>query len=263
MLIQLASTGGESARLGRTPASLASIDQLHVGQLESTIAFADWIGLDPGARVLDLGAGLGGPARFLAATRGADVWAVEVVPELHDAAVALTARLGLGDRVHHELAEIGASGAVGPFDLVWIEHVDMHVPDKRGLYASAASRLGPRGRVVWHDWLAGPAGPPHWPLFWSADGGISFLSAEAAFREDLAASGLALHRFEPIADTTRGWLSRSKEALARALAQAAASSAPDAGKIARVRRLLDETDNALRSVDEGRLVPFFAEARAR
>ncbi len=263
MLSQLASEGAESARLGRTPGSLASVDQLHVGQLESTIAFADWIGLEPGARVLDLGAGLGGPARFLAAERGAEVWAVEVIPELHDAAVALTERLGLGDRVHHELAKIAASAAVGPFDLVWIGHVDMHVRDKRGLYASAASRLGPRGRVAWHDWLAGPAGPPRWPLFWSADGGISFLSTEAGFAEDLAAAGLALARFEPITDLTRGWLSSSREALGRALGQATTSPAPDASKVARLQRLLAETDNALWSVEERRLVPFFAEARAR
>jgi len=255
------------ARRGLIPGSLrprdcASVDQLHVGQLESTIAFADWVSVRKGSRVLDLGAGLGGPARYLAEEHAAEVVAVEVVEELHEAAIALTARLGLEDRVRHECAAISSSLARGPFDLVWLEHVDMHIPDKRSLYARARTLLGAEGRIVWHDWLAGPGGEPIWPLFWSADGAISFLSTEASFRADLAAEGLDLCRFEPIAEATRGWLDKSHRALSLSLSKAESASSPQkAVKLERLRRLISETENALRSIDEARLVPFFAEAR--
>lgn len=245
---------------GHLPAALAPLDQLHVGQLQSTRAFAEWVGVPAGARVLDLGSGLGGPARYLASAHGATVHAVELSEELHSAAAALTARLGLAGRVTHERADIAGSRATGPFDLVWIEHLDMHVPDKRALYARARALLAAGGRVVWHDWLAGPGGEPHWPLFWSADGSISFLSAEDAFAGDLAAAGLSPGRFRPIPEETLGWLASSAEALAAALSRARRDGGGDPSKIGRLERLLAETDNARRSVGERRLVPFFAEA---
>ena len=183
---------GDLARRGADPlrpaiADLAAADQLHVGGLESIIAFADWVGVPPGARVLDLGSGLGGPARYLAATRGATVTAVELVPELHAAAEVLTARTGLADRVRHVCADLAGFAEDTAFDVVWLEHADMHVRDKRDLYALARRALSPGGRVVWHDWLAGPGGAPRFPLFWSADGAISFLSDASRLAADLAA----------------------------------------------------------------------------
>jgi hypothetical protein len=138
----------------------------------------------------------------------------------------------------------------------------MHVPDKRPFYRRIRAALGAGGRIAWHDWLAGPGGAPRWPLFWSADGAISFLSSEAAFRDDLAAAGLALRRFEPVAAATSGWLDRSRRALVRALEKARAAPCPEPGRIARMERLVEETDNALAGVAESRLVPFFAEATA-
>ncbi|MCK9463327.1 MAG: methyltransferase domain-containing protein [Proteobacteria bacterium] len=256
------------ARRGADPShpsirDLAAADQLHVGGLESIIAFADWVGLRPGARLLDLGSGLGGPARFLASERGAEVTAVELSPALDAAAAELTARTGLADRVRHRCADIAAFVAEEPFDVVWLEHAEMHVPDKRGLYAAARRALATGGRIVWHDWLAGPKGPPRYPLIWSADGAISFLSDEGRFAADLAATGLEHRRFEPIADATAGWLARSRRAIGAALAKIEAAEAQDTERASRLRALLVETENTLAGVEERRLVPFFAEAVSR
>jgi SAM-dependent methyltransferase len=241
-------------------ADLAAADQLHVGGLDSIIAFADWVGVTPGSRVLDLGSGLGGPARYLAAERGATVTALELVPELHATASELTARTGLAERVRHVCADLAAFSSEAAFDLVWIEHTDMQVPDKRRLYNLARGALGDGGRIVWHDWLAGPGGPPRWPLFWSADGAISFLSDEGRFAADLAAAGLERRRFEPVADATAKWLTRSRQALGAALAKAEGVTPADPRRAARLRAVLVETENALACVAEQRLVPFFGEA---
>jgi len=231
-----------------------------VGGLDSIIAFADWVVLAPDARVLDLGSGLGGPARYLAADRSATVTAVELVPELHATAAELTLRTGLAGRVDHVCADAAAFSPTSEFDLVWLEHTDMHVPDKRGLYERIRSALATGGRAVWHDWLAGPGGAPRWPLFWSADGAISFLSDEETFAADLAAAGLERRRFEPIAEATVRWLDRSRHALTGALAKCEAAGDP--ARASKLRALLTETENALASIEELRLVPFFAEAVA-
>ena len=75
--------------------SLAAHDQLHAGQLEATRVFARWAGVRKGDRVLGLGAGLGGAARYLAEKSGARVTAVDLSPELVETGEALTRRLGL------------------------------------------------------------------------------------------------------------------------------------------------------------------------
>jgi len=240
-----------------TVEALASEDQLHVGQMESLRLFADWVGLAPGSKVLDLGSGLGGPARWLAADRGAHVTAVELSPKLHNTARELTNRLGLGQRVRHVCADILDLEVSESFDLVWLQHTDMHVPEKVGMYEVAARALAEGGRVVWHDWLAGPGGAPRWPLPWSDDGSGSCLVTEARFGEALGEAGLRLLRFEDIASRAEGWLQGSRAAIERALTKSR-SRGDSASK--RLANLLSETDNALAGIRRRSLVQFFAEA---
>src|SRR5262245_21935242 len=56
---------------------LAAVDEFHVGGRDATIELADRLGLAPGTRVLDVGCGLGGSARFLAAERSCQVTGVD------------------------------------------------------------------------------------------------------------------------------------------------------------------------------------------
>jgi hypothetical protein len=54
-----------------TPAQLAPLDQFLTRGILATAELARAAGLDPSTGVLDLGCGLGGPARYFAATLGA------------------------------------------------------------------------------------------------------------------------------------------------------------------------------------------------
>jgi len=238
--------------------SLASEDQLHVGGLDALRLFADWVGLEAGSKVLDLGAGLGGPARWLASERGVEVTAVELSPELSAAAVDLTGRCGLSDRITHVCADVVEFEESEQFDLVWLQHVDMHVAEKAALYDTARNALTEGGRVVWHDWLAGPGGEPRWPLFWSADGSGSCVVSEERFRETVGEAGLELTRLEDVSEPAAQWLGRTRAAAERSLGKARS----DASR-ARQNNLLEETRNALECLAENRLVQFFAEARPR
>jgi hypothetical protein len=49
-----------------TAIDLARTDELHIGGLSATLAFGKSLGFVPGSRVLDLGCGIGGPARVIA-----------------------------------------------------------------------------------------------------------------------------------------------------------------------------------------------------
>src|SRR5690348_16427135 len=56
---------------------LAGIDEFHALGRSATVALAELAGIESGSKVVDIGAGLGGPARFLASRFGAQVTAVE------------------------------------------------------------------------------------------------------------------------------------------------------------------------------------------
>lgn len=106
------------------PADLAAVDEFHVRGRDATIELANRAALAPGLRVLDVGSGLGGTARYLASERQCHVIGVDVTQEYVDAANALTARVGLTGKVEfrHASATALPFGA-GVFDHVFTEHV--------------------------------------------------------------------------------------------------------------------------------------------
>ncbi|MFH2008694.1 MAG: methyltransferase domain-containing protein [bacterium] len=244
-----------------TVADLAAYDQLHSGQLDATQTLADWIGVDRGSRVLDLGSGLGGAARYLATTHDCRVTAVELSPELHSTGAELTRWTRLEDRVTHRCGDILELDLDASFELLWIQHVDMHVRDKAQLYRCCRALLAPGGRVAWQDWLAGPGGEPRWPVPWSRDGDISFLISEAEFRVALAGAGLTVWRLENVTEKTRYWYERVRKRLSRTLDRLGSEDHARARR-QRFTGLLEEVENVLQNLDEGRLDPVFCEAAA-
>jgi SAM-dependent methyltransferase len=209
--------------------------------------------------VLDLGAGLGGPARCLAQALGCHVMALEVSKPLVEQGRALTERLGLSCLVTHVCGEACQARLEDPVDVVWIQHVDMQIPDKLGFYRNAAACLSNQGRIAWHDWLAGPEGPPFYPLMWSADGSMSFLSDEGEFRSNIEAAGLRLEEFQTLGQKTQGWFGKTLTAVTMALSR----ESQDSPRRLRLERLDQELRNVLSSIAQKRLVPFFAIARPR
>lgn len=242
------------------PAELAVLDQMHAGQLEATRALIEWAELDGHERVLDVGSGLGGSARYLASELGCQVTALELVPELDAAGQELTRWLGLTHAVDHRLGDI-TSLSVGdfePYDVVLLQHVDMHIEDKVAAYERCRALLKPEtaARVVWHDWLSGPGGEILFPVPWSAeDEEITFLSTQDQFRTSLVAAGLALHKLQPLPTETAVWFSNARAQVVRVLDKASVH-----GRV-QLEALLAEIDGALGNVAELRLLPIFAEAR--
>ena len=129
------------------PADLAPVDEFHMGGQEATRAVAETLGLRPGMMVLDIGSGIGGPARFLARTYGVTVKGIDLTPEHVEVARSLTRRTGLSD----EQVSFQVGDAVdlpfGPeqFDAATMLHVAMNIPDKVRLFRSVHRVLKPAG----------------------------------------------------------------------------------------------------------------------
>ena len=168
---------------------LFPFDQLHGVGIAATRDHAERAGLRPGMAVLDLGCGVGGSARYLAAERQVRVTGIDLTPEFVAAARELTRRCGL-EIAFREADALALPFAAGSFDHVWCHNVTMNIPDKVGLAREVARVLKPGGRFSCVEIAQGPAGAPQFPLPWAMEPDASFLATPAAMRAALEAGGL-------------------------------------------------------------------------
>jgi SAM-dependent methyltransferase len=182
---------------------LAITDQFHGGGKPATTRLARLFGAAPGQRVLDVGGGLGGPARTLAMEYGCRVTVIDLTESFVRAARVLTTRLGLDDRVSHHVGDaLGLEFDAGAFDVVWTQNSGMNIADKARLYAGFHRVLRPGGRLALQEPMAGPVQPPIFPLMWATDPAQNFLRPPDEMRALIAAAGFAERAWEDVTAET-------------------------------------------------------------
>ena len=197
ILDALAATGKKIDAL--TVADLAPADHFHSGGKRATDRLARLAGLRPGLRVLDVGGGLGGPARTLAAEHGCRVTVIDLTESYVRAGAALTARLGLADRVTHRVGDaLALDVGADAFDVVWTQNSGMNVPEKERLYAGFARVLRPGGLLVLQEPMAGPVQPVVYPVMWARDATSSFLRAPGEMRAVIEAAGFQVRAWDDV-----------------------------------------------------------------
>ncbi|HTW79944.1 MAG TPA: class I SAM-dependent methyltransferase [Terracidiphilus sp.] len=188
-----------------TVAQLASLDQFHTRGILATVELAGAAGIEPSTRVLDLGCGIGGPARYLAGAFGCRVTGVDLSPGFIDAAVYLTARCGLTDRVTFLNGDaLHLPFGDGAFDTVFLQHVAMNIEGRPALYAEVRRILAPGGRFVTYDIVLGD-GDVVYPTPWARDASTSFLLSEADTRTALEQAGFKAMLWRDDTQTARDW----------------------------------------------------------
>ncbi|ELY49220.1 SAM-dependent methyltransferase [Natronolimnohabitans innermongolicus] len=214
---------------GKDPATLtrddtAALDEFHIQGRDATRALADLVDLQADDRVLDVGSGVGGPARTLAAEFDCDVTGVDLVEEYCRAATMLTERVGLEDRVtfqHGTALDLPFEDET--FDVVWLQHVAVNVEDKARLFEELRRVLRPGGRLAIHEICAGAGGSPQFPVPWATDPSISFLVAPDELTRLLSDAGFDERAWT---DTTAESLDWFRGQLERAASRPADASPP-------------------------------------
>lgn len=257
------SQGGLLARLeaslredGVDPASptleeLAPYDHFHGRGLEATEDMANRLPVSAEDRILDIGSGLGGPARYMARRFGCRVSGIDLTAEFCEVARLLAARLGLADSVSFDEGDaLAMPFEDGAFDGAYSMNVSMNIADKRAFYREVRRVLRPGGWLCLSEVAQGPGGEPEYPLPWAATASSSFLATPEDTRADLEASGF---RVESLRDTSRE--ARDFAARSRAIVEAGGKPPHRAVMLALGERAREAAANTGRAAKERRTLP--------
>jgi sarcosine/dimethylglycine N-methyltransferase len=198
--------GPEDQRL--TPQQLGALDHFHTRGLAATAELGELAGITADATVLDVGSGVGGPARFLAATHGCRVIGVDLSEPFVDAARYLTERTGQSGQVSFQTAsalELPFDG--GRFDVVLLQHVAMNIADRARLYREIRRVLKPGGRFATFD-IVSTGGEPHYPVPWARTPATSFLMTAAATREAVEPAGFRTLIWRDDTEAAKAWITQ-------------------------------------------------------
>jgi sarcosine/dimethylglycine N-methyltransferase len=227
-----------------SPAALGALDHFHTGGLRASRELLELARIRADDRVLDIGAGLAGPARLLASALGCRVDCLDMSPDYCAGAVLLNRLTGLDDRIAvHQGSALALPFADDSFDIVWMQNVGMNIADKPRLYGEIHRVLKPGGRYAFQEMTAGDAATTHFPLPWATDPAESFLVTADEMRSVLGESGFVAELFE---DTSDAHLSSTA-------ANAAPAASGQLGLAVFVDDLAQKAANARRSLEQGQV----------
>lgn len=227
-----------------TVAQLAPLDQFHTRGILAAAELALAAGLEPSTRVLDLGCGIGGPARYLAATFGCKVIGVDLSPDFIDAAAYLTAHCALSDRVTFKVGDaLHLAFEDAAFDAVFLQHVAMNIEDRPALYAEVRRMLASGGRFATYD-LVLRNGDVVYPTPWARNPSTSFLLSEGDTRKALEQAGFKAALWRDDTQTALDWFKSAMSAPAQSGPNLGLIMGPDFPAI---------TGNLARNIRENRL----------
>jgi SAM-dependent methyltransferase len=202
----LSAFGPENQRL--TPQHLSALDQFHTRGLAATAELAELAGITADVSVLDVGSGVGGPARFVAAIYGCRVTGVDLSEPFVDAARYLTERTGQSGQVSFQTASaLELPFDDGRFNVVLLQHVAMNISDRGRLYREIRRTLKSGGRFATFDVVLN-SGEPHYPVPWARTTATSFLLTATATREAIELAGFRTLAFQDDTETAKAWFAQ-------------------------------------------------------
>ena len=238
----LAALGPEDRRL--TPEQLGPLDQFHTRGLAATADLAKLAGITADTSVLDVGSGVGGPARFLAATYGCRVTGVDLSEAFVEAARYLTTRTGLNGQATFETGDaLNLPFDGGAFNAVFLQHVAMNIADRPRLYREMRRVLKQGGKFATFD-IVSNEGEPHYPVPWARTPATSFLLTAAQTREAIEPAGFRTLAWQDDTETAKTWFTQLRAAWPPPSPNLSVVMGPDFGELA---------VNLGRNVAEGRL----------
>ena len=236
---------------GLTLEDLAPVDHFHARGFAATVELADRLPIKPGQHILDIGCGLGGPARYMAQRFQCNVSGLDITAPFVEAGNKLTALLKMERQVKIELGDgQHLPYPDGSFDGAYSQHVTMNVADRGRFFAEAYRVLKPGAFFALTEHSLGPQGSPHHPVPWSEDGTGAYLIPPSETRAILEKTGFSDIEIE---ETGPKYLAGYRMTLEKAQQGAL----PPLGiHLLMGETALQKTRNTARNIEEGRTRPI-------
>jgi SAM-dependent methyltransferase len=236
---------------GLTIEDLAPVDHFHARGFPATVELADQLPLRAGHHVLDIGCGLGGPARYVAKRFQCEVSGIDITEPFVEAANKLTALLRMDAQVkirHGDGQRLPYPDS--RFDGAYTQHVTMNVADRLSFFAEAFRVLKPGAFFALTEHGLGLTGNPHHPVPWSEDGTGAYLIKPSETRALLEKTGF---KDIVVEDTGAKYVASYK----MRIEMAEKGTLPLLGiHILMGETASQKTRNAARNIEEGRTHPI-------
>jgi ubiquinone/menaquinone biosynthesis C-methylase UbiE len=176
-----------------TLADLSAVDEFHIGGREATESIAAQMKLHAGMHLLDIGCGIGGPARYFASARRCKVTGIDLTPEYVRTAQALSELVGLRDSVRFEHGSaMQLPFQPGSFDGAYMFHVGMNLSHKAQFFREVKRILQPGSVFAIYDVMRTGPGELEFPVPWAGSEHDSFLATTDEYRRDLSSAGFVI-----------------------------------------------------------------------
>lgn len=188
---------------------LIAIDGFHIRGRKSTIELANQLNLESTHRVLDIGAGSGGTARYLASRYGCRVIGIDLTFSYAALAAELGSHVGLSDKTAFGCA----NGAELPFekesfDIVWTDHIQMNILDKNRYIKELYRVLKPDGRIALHEVFTGDRGNPYLPAPWASEPSTSFITSAEDMKAQLSKMNFRILKWQDVTEISNQWFQK-------------------------------------------------------
>jgi SAM-dependent methyltransferase len=176
-----------------TMEDLAPVDEFHIGGRAATTELCEQLGVLAESKVVDIGCGIGGTARFISSTFGCRVAGIDLTPEYVDVARTLSEWTGLGERLRFEAGSaLDMPFEDGSFDVATQLHVGMNIQDKGALFEEVFRVLQPGGRFGVYDVMSESEAEHAYPVPWASNSSMSFVDSPSNYRQALESAGFVI-----------------------------------------------------------------------
>lgn len=196
--------------------ALAPYDHFHSRGLEATVGMADRLQVAADDHLLDVGSGIGGPARYMVDRFGCRVTGLDLTAEFCEVARHLNKLLSMDDRIHiNEGDALKMPFDDASFDGVYSMNVSMNIANKAGLYREIRRVLRPGGWLVLSEIAKGPGGDLTFPTPWARTAATSFLATPEATSQGLKEAGFVVSDLRDNKKESKDYSARSRAAIER------------------------------------------------
>ena len=234
---------------------LAPVDEFHIGGRPATLHFAEMLGFQAGGKLLDLGCGLGGAARFIAGDYGCHVAGLDLTPDYIEVARLLSERSSARSVSFEVGSALETPFQAEAFDGAYTIHVAMNIQDRAGLYREAARVLKPGAVFGAYDVMKGPAEGLTYPVPWAETAETSHLTTPDEMRGLLQEAGFEVLDFEDRRDFALDFFEQMRARLAES------RPSPLGLHILMGESFQQKVANMIANLEEGRILPAVMTAR--